>query len=61
MIINVNEVLAEPEEDSRLEHASSCRLDSKRIEKERMEISNKEVHDIRYLNICVLHIINKHF
>lgn len=30
MIINVNEIPAEPEEDSRLEHASSCRLDSKR-------------------------------
>lgn len=35
MIINVKEVLAEPEEDSRLEHANSCRLDSKRNENEK--------------------------
>lgn len=33
MILSVNEVLAEPEEDSRLEHTSSCRLDSKRTGK----------------------------
>lgn len=30
MIINVSEALAEPEEDSRLEHAGSCRLNLKR-------------------------------
>lgn len=30
-------------------------------EMEGMEISNKEVHDIRYLNIDVLYIINKYF